>query len=131
MLVSYILEVSKMDVEIVVVLRKKPIVKPKEASYDVSKVKLGRIHKDNWSMIFQQSARDGSNTQRCFFSLSNKHLYSTSCLNYILELIGQCKANDVASKKCFADMTRWYIAVRNTLLSLMPKLFKTRKCQQQ
>ncbi|CAI9283181.1 unnamed protein product [Lactuca saligna] len=99
MLVSYIHEVGKMDVEIAVVLRKKAIIKPKEALCDVYKVKLGKIHKDNWNLVFQQSARDGSNSQRCFFSLSDKHLYSTSYLNYVLELIEKSKATDTTSKK--------------------------------
>lgn len=81
-------------------------------------------------MIFQQSARDGTKAQRCLFSLSDKHLYSTSCLNYIMELIGQSKANNAASMKCFANMIRWHISIRNTLFSLMPKLFKVQKWKQ-
>ncbi|CAI9299917.1 unnamed protein product [Lactuca saligna] len=47
MLVSYIHAVGKIDVEIASVLRKKPIVKPKEALFDVYKVKLGNIYKDD------------------------------------------------------------------------------------
>ena len=128
MLVSYIQEVGKMDVEIVAVLRKKPIVQPKEAPNDISKMKLGKIRKDNWSVGFQ--LREGEKVQMCLFFLSDKHIYSTSCLNYILGITEQCKANDTADKKCFTDMIKWYILICNTLLGLMPEIFKVQKCQQ-
>ncbi|CAI9290816.1 unnamed protein product [Lactuca saligna] len=61
MLISYIQEVGKMDVEIEVVLRKKHVVKPKESFKDINKMKLERIEKENWSVMFQQSSRDSSN----------------------------------------------------------------------
>ncbi|CAI9293781.1 unnamed protein product [Lactuca saligna] len=91
MLISYILEVWEMDVELAVVLRNKPFVLPKEALKDISKMKLGRIHRDNWSVAFQQSDRDGMNVHKCLSSLRDKHLYSTSCLNYIMSITKQCK----------------------------------------
>lgn len=100
---------------------------PKETTNDVSKMKLGRIQKDNWSMAFQQSSRDGTNVQNCLFSLPDKHLYSTSCLNYILGITNKCKANDDVDKEGFADMIKWYIQVRKTLLGLMPKILKVQK----
>ncbi|CAI9289698.1 unnamed protein product [Lactuca saligna] len=92
-------EVVKMDVEIVAILRRKPTVLPKEAPNDVSKMKLKRIQKDNWSVAFQQSARDGTNVHKFLFSLSEKHLYSSSYLNYIVGITDQYKVNDVADKK--------------------------------
>ncbi|CAI9260615.1 unnamed protein product [Lactuca saligna] len=52
-LVLYIHEVSKVDVEIAYVLHKKPTVLPKEPSKDLEKMKLGRIRKDDRSMAFQ------------------------------------------------------------------------------
>ncbi|CAI9284051.1 unnamed protein product [Lactuca saligna] len=64
MLISYIHEIRKMDVEITVELQKKPTVQPKEAPNDVSKMKLKKIHKDNWSMGFQENARYGTNVQK-------------------------------------------------------------------
>ncbi|CAI9285120.1 unnamed protein product [Lactuca saligna] len=106
MLVSYIQEIGKMDVEIMAVLWKKPTVQPKEALNNVTKIKFGRIQKDNWSVTFQESDKDGTNVQKCLFSLLDKHLYSTSCLNYIVGIIEQCKTNVVADKKCPVDMIK-------------------------
>ncbi|CAI9295963.1 unnamed protein product [Lactuca saligna] len=124
MLVSYILVIGKMDVEIVVVLRKKPTMQPKETLKDLDKMQNRRIMEDNWSMAYQQRDKTSLNIQRCCFCLPNKHPYSTSCLDYVLRLAKACKENDVADKKCFAYMIKWYITVRNTLLGLMTKLFK-------
>lgn len=128
MLVCYIQEIGKMDVEIIVLLRKKPVIQPKEDPKDLSKMKLGKIWKDNLSVSFQR--REGVKVQKCSFSLPDKHLYSTSCLNYILEMIEACKANDASDKKCFSDLIKWYIVVRNILLGLILKLFKVQKRQQ-
>ncbi|CAI9262157.1 unnamed protein product [Lactuca saligna] len=113
-----------MDVEIAAVLLRKPSVEPKETTNDVIKMKFGRIQKDNWTVAFQQSDREGKKVQKCLFSLPNKHLYSTSCLNYVLGITKQCKANDATDKKCLANMIKWYIIVRNTLIGSMPKRFK-------
>ena len=63
--------------------------------------------------------------------LPDKHLYSTSCLNYVLGITEKYNANDVVAKKCFVDMIKWYIQVRNTFLGLMSKLFKVEKRQKQ
>ena len=52
-------------------------------------------------------------------------------MNYIMDLTKSCKANDAADLKCFSDMIKWYIFVRNTLLSLMLNLFKVQKMQQE
>ncbi|CAI9275224.1 unnamed protein product [Lactuca saligna] len=46
MLISYIQDVGKMDMEIAIVLRKKPTVLPKEAPNNISKMRLGKFEKD-------------------------------------------------------------------------------------
>ena len=43
---------------------------------------------------------------KCSLFLLDKHLYSTSCLNYILELKESCKVNNVANKKCFFEYNK-------------------------
>ena len=53
MLICYIHEIAKMDVEITAILKKKPILKPEEESKDLNKMKLGKIRKDNWSVVYQ------------------------------------------------------------------------------
>ncbi|CAI9287320.1 unnamed protein product [Lactuca saligna] len=118
-----------MDVEIAAIFRKKHVLKSESEPKDLDKMKLGRIGKDNWSVAFQKS--EGKKVQKCSFFLLDKHLYSTSCLNYILELTEACKENEDSDKKCFLDILNWYIVVRNTLLGLMFKLFKVQKRQQQ
>ncbi|CAI9293323.1 unnamed protein product [Lactuca saligna] len=87
-----------MDVEIIVVLKKKPILKPKEES------KLGKIRKENWSVVYQR--KTDQKVQRCIFFLLDKHVHSTYALNYILELTEACKLNDDGDKKCFYNMIK-------------------------
>ncbi|CAI9289883.1 unnamed protein product [Lactuca saligna] len=52
-LVSYIQEVGKMDVERVVVLRRKPSVLHKEVPEGFKKLKLGNIYKEGLYVVFQ------------------------------------------------------------------------------
>lgn len=67
MLVSYILEIAKKDVELAAVLRKKPIMQPKETPKDLDKMQKGKFLKDNWSMAYQQRDKASKNVQRCYF----------------------------------------------------------------
>lgn len=111
-----------MDVQIAAVLKKKLVVQPEEEPKDLNRMKLGKIHKDNWSVPYQR--KEGQKVQKCMFFLMDEHLYSTSYLNYVMELTEVYKANDAADQKCFSDMIKWYIPIRNTLLHRMHKLFK-------
>ncbi|CAI9297193.1 unnamed protein product [Lactuca saligna] len=129
MLVCYIQEIGKMDVEITSVLHKKNKVHPKEHMNDLDRMKLGRIRKDDWSVGFQIRERAYANFHRVCFFLPNRNLYSTSCLEYILDFINQCKANSVEDQKCFSNMINWYILIRKTLLRMMPKNFNVQKHQ--
>ncbi|CAI9299962.1 unnamed protein product [Lactuca saligna] len=58
MLVSYIHEVAKIDVEIASVLQKKPTVLPEASEKIIEKMKLRRIEKDNWSVMFQRGSKE-------------------------------------------------------------------------
>ncbi|CAI9262130.1 unnamed protein product [Lactuca saligna] len=129
--ISYIQEVEKMDVEIAAVLRKKPIVLPKGALENFDKMKLDIIRKDGWCMAFQIREKSDVEFHRVCFSLADKHLYSTSCLKYNMELMNQCKANNSRDKKCFLNMINGYIHVCKTLRGIMLKLFVVKKRQQQ
>ncbi|CAH1431384.1 unnamed protein product [Lactuca virosa] len=122
MLVSYIHEVAKMDQEIASALRKKPTIRPIGKASDVNKMQMGRIDPKYHTVMFTRA--EG---QKCFFALDDKHLFSTSCLEHILDIIHRCKQNSDADKKKFSDMLRWYIDFRQTLLAIIPKLFKTVK----
>lgn len=127
MLICYINEVSKMDIEITSVLRKKPIVNPKPEPKDFRKLKLGKINNENWNSVYQQ--REAKMFKKNMFFLLDKHLYSTSALNIILGLVEATKFNNKDDRKCFTDMIRWYLTIRNTLLNLMSRVFKVEKMQ--
>ncbi|CAI9281919.1 unnamed protein product [Lactuca saligna] len=127
MLISYIHEAIKMDVEIALMLRKKQIFLLKDSTKDIEKMKMGRIEKDNWSVMFQRGSKERGDKKKCVFLLPYKHLFSTTSLNYVLEITGSCKENDDAANKSYSYMIRWYISIWSTLLSIMPKLFKMQK----
>lgn len=74
--------------------------------------------------MFHRGTEERGDFAKRLFALPDKHLFSTTCLNYILEIIEGCPANDVDSKKNFHDMIRSYIAFPITLLATMPKTFK-------
>ncbi|CAI9281738.1 unnamed protein product [Lactuca saligna] len=99
MLISYIKEVGKMDVEIATVLRRNPCVLPKEVP--------GEFHK------------------ACLF-LADKHLFTTSFLEYVLDMVNKYNGNNTSDKKCFSDMILRYIHVLNVLLDFIPKVLKCR-----
>nr|KAJ0213922.1 hypothetical protein LSAT_V11C400190050 [Lactuca sativa] len=69
-----------MDVEIVVVLRRKPSVLPKEAPKGFEKLKLSKIYKEGWYVVFQARERNDADFHKACFFPPNKHLYTTSCL---------------------------------------------------
>ncbi|CAI9270576.1 unnamed protein product [Lactuca saligna] len=129
MLVCYIREVGNIDVEIASIMNRKPIVLPKEPRKDLDTMKLGRIRKKDWSVAFQIREKTDAKFHRFFFYLSEKQLYSSSCLEYIVDFLSQNKANSVAEKKCFSYMINRYVLVRKTLLGLMSNLFKVKKRQ--
>ena len=122
MLICYIHEVAKMDMEIAYVLKKRPVVKPEEETMDFQKMKMGKIKKSNWIVVYQR--KEDEKVQKSLFFLLDKHLYSTVVLNNIMGLTVACKAKNDADLKCFNDMIKWYLVIRNTLLNLMTKLFK-------
>ncbi|CAI9283896.1 unnamed protein product [Lactuca saligna] len=81
MLVRYINEVGKMDVEIATALNKKPTFLPKEPLKDLDTMILGRIQKKDWSVTFQKRERPDVT-----FFFPDKRL------------------NSVTDKKCFSNM---------------------------
>ena len=122
MLASYIHEVAKMDQEIANVLRKKPTIKPIGKTGDVNRMWLGKIDSQYHIVMFSRGAG-----QKFVFALDDKHLFSTSCLEHIVDIIHMCKQNTECDMKNFTDMLRWYITFRQTLLAIIPKIFKTVK----
>lgn len=127
MLVSYVNEVAKLDMEVATAQKKKPIALPQGSASDVNQMQKGKIDTNHRTVMFHHGSVECGDFVECLFALQDKHLFSTSCLNYILEIIEECVANDAALKKNFHDMIRWYIVICSTLLAVMPKIFKTTK----
>ncbi|CAH1413516.1 unnamed protein product [Lactuca virosa] len=122
MLASYVHEVAAMDQEIARVLNRKPTVKPTAKPGDVNKMKMGQIDSTHLTVMFIKGQAN-----RFLFALVDKHLFSTDCLEHIINIIHRCKQNTEADKKNFTDMLRWYITFRHNLLAIIPKVFKTVK----
>ena len=66
---------------------------PKEAPEDLIKMKLGKIRKDGWCLAFQMKERTDADFHKVCFYLADRHLYTTPCLQYILEFMDKCKGN--------------------------------------
>lgn len=128
MIICYIHEISRMNVEIASVLKKMSILKPIEQSKDIQKLKVGIIKKEHWSIIYNRKEVDA--VQKSMFYLRDKHLYSTAALKSILSMVDACKANLASNLKYYLDTIKWYVCVRNVLLGLMPKLFDAQRRQQ-
>ncbi|CAI9277861.1 unnamed protein product [Lactuca saligna] len=59
-------------------------------------------------------------------ALKDKHLYSTSALNSILERAKANRTNSVVDVKYVSDMIHWYVSIRATLPKIMPKILDTK-----
>ncbi|CAI9288709.1 unnamed protein product [Lactuca saligna] len=116
-----------MDVEITAVLRKKPSAVPKEYPKDLEKIKLGKIYKEGWYMVFQSREQNDSDYHKACFFLDDKHMYSTSCIEHVLSMTYKFRGNSARDNKCFLDMICWYIQVRKALLNIILKVFKVQK----
>ncbi|KAL7600954.1 hypothetical protein Lser_V15G23568 [Lactuca serriola] len=102
MLASYVHELATMDQEIAKVMKKKLSVKPTSKPDDVNQMKLGQIDSTNLTVMFTKGKRI-----KFLFALVDKHLFSTECLEHIINIIHRCKENSAADKKNFKDMLRW------------------------
>nr|KAJ0188191.1 hypothetical protein LSAT_V11C900483250 [Lactuca sativa] len=124
---SYIQEVGMMDVDIATVLRQKPCVVPKEAPKDFEKLKPGKIYKEGWFMVYTSRDLPEANRRKLYFHLEGKHLFTITCLEFILELVARFNGNNKDDVKCFTDVITWYIQVRKLLLSFIPKFYEVQK----
>ena len=115
MLVCYIHEVAKMDQEIASAIHKRPMIKPIGKTGNVNVMVKGKIDPQFHTVMFVR----GEN-HKCLFALCDKHLFSTACLEHILEIIHRCNQNSAADNKLFINMLRWYIQFRQTLLAIIP-----------
>ena len=117
-----------MDVEIGAALDVQPTTKTDPAPSDICKFPLGKIYSEHWSVAY--NSRDGDTVTKKLFFLRDKHLFKTSSLEKILDMIQAYKGNSESDKKCFADMLKWYLVFRKTLLNLMNRLYRVVKVEQ-
>lgn len=66
MLICYIHEVAKLDVEIASVLKKMSVVDLKEETMDFQKRRLGNLKKKDWGVVYH--IRDGDKVMKSFSS---------------------------------------------------------------
>ncbi|KAL7595628.1 hypothetical protein Lser_V15G29607 [Lactuca serriola] len=118
MIVCYIMEVALMDQEVAIVFKKKPKIAPVGSASDLNQMKMGKIDPRRNSVMFTRA--EG---QKCLFTLADKHLYTTACLEHVLSIIRRCKENSADDVKYFNDMIQWYIRFRQTILALISRLF--------
>ncbi|CAI9273276.1 unnamed protein product [Lactuca saligna] len=116
-----------MDVDIATILRTKPSIVPKEAPNNLRKLKPGKIYNEGWLAVYMSRDCPGAECQKLYFHLEDKHLYTTTFLEFILELVTNFKVNHKDDLKCFSNMITWYIQVHKLLLSFIPKIYEVQK----
>ena len=118
----YLLEVSKIDVDNIVVLKRKPILKPFLPPDNLGIFNVGFIERDRWGVIYK--TKEDEILKNYMLFLRDKHMYSIDSLNRTLRRVEAYKSNSVADMKCISDMLNWWIVVRRTLLKTIPKVFE-------
>ncbi|CAI9279324.1 unnamed protein product [Lactuca saligna] len=71
---SYFQEVGSIDVDIATILKKKPIVVPKEALKDLEKLNLVKIYKEGWFVVYQSIKQTGADFRKSYFHIEDKHI---------------------------------------------------------
>nr|KAJ0224063.1 hypothetical protein LSAT_V11C200061910 [Lactuca sativa] len=93
-LVYYIHEAAKIDQEIASAIHKRTTIKTMGRAGNVNTMVKGKIDSKYQTVMFIRG--EG---QKCLFALVDKYLFSTSCLEHILEIIQRCDQNSAAEKK--------------------------------
>lgn len=111
-----------MDQEIASAIHKRTTIKTMGKADNVKTMVKGKIDSKYHTVMFVRG--EG---QKCLFAVVDKHLFSTACLEHILEIIQRYDQNTATDKKLFTDILRWYIQFQQTLLAIIPRLFKVIK----
>ncbi|CAI9268993.1 unnamed protein product [Lactuca saligna] len=127
MIQSYIKEKGEMDVEVVVILQKKPSIVLKENPKDFEKMKLGKLYSGDWFVVYYAMERSRADFHKVCFYLSDKHLYNTTFLEFILEHVSKFRGNKKDDIKCFSDRVLWYIEVRQAIYAMILKVYEVYK----
>ncbi|CAI9261831.1 unnamed protein product [Lactuca saligna] len=127
MIKSYIEEIGKKDVQVAAVLRKKPFAVLIESPKDFQKLTLGKIYSKGWYVVYQAKERTGADFRRGCFFLSDKHLYTTSFLEHVRDMVKRFKGNSKDDIKCLSDLILWYFQVRQAIYGIIPKVYEVQK----
>ncbi|CAI9284800.1 unnamed protein product [Lactuca saligna] len=74
--------------------------------------------------VYQSREQTGADFRTSCISLPDKHLYPTSRLEFILDLVTKFKGNSKEDLKCFSDSNLWYIHIPKLLLCFILKTNK-------
>lgn len=85
------------------------------------------MYKEGWFIVYMSRDRPGVQHHKLYFHLEDKHLYTTTYLEFILELVTKFKGNHKDDLNCFSYMITWYIHIRRLLLSFIPKIYEVQK----
>lgn len=77
--------------------------------------------------MYTSRDRPKANRRESYFHLEDKHLYTTSCMEFMLDLVTKFKENHKVDVKGFSDMIFWYVQVHKLLLCFMPKIYEVQK----
>lgn len=99
---EYIWEVTKMDVDIVVVLKRKLILQPFPQPDDLEKLKVGFIKRDRWGVVYK--INENGTVKICMLFLQDKHMYFIASLNIIHARVEAYKSKSAADVICVSDI---------------------------
>ncbi|KAI3510707.1 hypothetical protein L1887_17840 [Cichorium endivia] len=93
LLMGYILEVAKLDIEVVALLNSTPEYSVEKPTSDLKNRRFGKIGRKERNVAYP--SKQGNNSVKKMFFLRDKHLYRTQTLKKILDLINKTSGNTV------------------------------------
>ena len=85
-------------------MSKKPTIKPTQKPVDANKMKIGQIDSTHLTVMFTKG-----DAHKFLFALVDKHLFSTNCLEHIINLIHRCNRTQMLIRKflliCFGGIS--------------------------
>lgn len=122
MIRSYCLEISKMDVEVVVVLQINTSVMPCDQSDNLEQILNGFIQKEPEGIIYQ--VHQNKEVKNYMMFLQDKNYYKSKILTDILTKAEICKMNSNSDIKCVSDMLQLWMIVQIVVLDITRQVFE-------
>lgn len=118
MLRSYIMQLCKMDVKVVEILKKNICVQPK----NIKQIKDGFIKKKPWGVVYK--VHENRIMKNRMMYLQDKHCYKSSTLTVILTKTKMYKLNTKDDINCVSDMHIWWMTTRIVILGMIHEVFE-------